>query len=69
MLKKHELEKESTDTKDKLKQSTQGVNENCLLSLPSPIQADMYKTKQMLPSPGLTQPTTKLTPLLPITCI
>lgn len=63
------LEKESADLKDKLKQSTQGVKENCLLSLPSPKRADMCKTKRMLRSPGLPQPTKKLTPLLPITCI
>lgn len=29
----------------------------------------MCKTKRMLRSPGLQQPTKKLTPLLPITCI
>lgn len=36
------LEKESTDLKDKLKRSTQGVKENCFLSLPSPTRADMF---------------------------
>lgn len=63
------LEKESAELKDKLKRSTQGVKENCFLSLPSPKRADMCKTKRMLRSPGLQQPTKKLTPLLPITCI